>query len=74
MGSSSRTDGSASRIRSGKIITGDAAKALIERELATHTNGIVSLLSRYQLTDTVHKWHATLRAVEEFINVIRDRR
>jgi hypothetical protein len=71
MGSSSRTDGSASRIRSGKIITGDAAKALIERELAAHTNGIVSLLSRYQLTDTVHKWHATIRAVEEFINVSR---
>jgi hypothetical protein len=50
-------------------LVGDEAKSLIEAQLAAHSGGIFSVLSRYKLRETVEAWHGMIRAVEEFINV-----
>jgi hypothetical protein len=50
-------------------IKGDAARALIADQIDQHGGGIAKALARYDPSDTAEKWHATIRAVEEFINV-----
>jgi hypothetical protein len=48
---------------------GDAARELIADQLSQHSNGILQQLSPYRPATAVEAWHATLRAVEELINV-----
>lgn len=52
-----------------RIISGDEARALIETQLAAHSNGVLSVLAQYRRDDAVAAWHETIRAVEEFINL-----
>ncbi len=50
-------------------ISGDEARSLIEAQLAAHSGGILSVLSRYGLAEAASAWHDTIRAIEEFINI-----
>jgi hypothetical protein len=50
-------------------LVGDDARHLIEAQLASHGASILSVLSQYEAGQTVRTWHATIRAVEEFINL-----
>ncbi len=50
-------------------VSGAEARELIESQLAAHGNGLLSVLAKYRCDDAVAAWHATIRAVEEFINV-----
>jgi len=52
-----------------RTVQGNEAKALIETQLAAHNGGILSALSKYELSNAVRAWHATIRSIEEFINV-----
>lgn len=52
-----------------EIIQGEAARALIADQIAKHGGGIVKALAKYDPADTAEKWLATIRAIEEFINV-----
>lgn len=54
-----------------RTISGSQAKALIERQLAAHGNGVLSVLRQYRRDEAVSAWHETIRAVEEFINLPR---
>ena len=54
-----------------RTISGDEAKALIESQLAAHGNGVLSVLAQYRRADAVAAWHETIRAVEEFINLVK---
>jgi hypothetical protein len=54
-----------------RTISGDEAKALIESQLAAHGNGVLSVLAQYRREDAVAAWHETIRAVEEFINLVK---
>jgi len=47
----------------------DEARSLIEAQLAAHSRGILSVLSRYRLAEAASAWHDTIRAIEEFINI-----
>jgi hypothetical protein len=47
----------------------DAARALIADQIDQHGGGIAKALAKYDPSDTAEKWHATIRAIEEFINV-----
>lgn len=50
-------------------IKGAAARTLIANQIALHGDGIAKALANYDPSDTAEKWHATIRAIEEFINV-----
>jgi hypothetical protein len=50
-------------------IRGDAAKKLIISQIEKHRDGILSALAPFEPIDTFHKWHTTIRSVEELINV-----
>ena len=52
-----------------RCLVGDEARALIETQLAAHSGGILSTLSRYRLDSAVQSLHETIRAIEEFINI-----
>ena len=54
-----------------RILRADAARALIQDQIAEHSGGIMAALSNYELTEAVHSLHETIRAVEEFINIPR---
>src|ERR1700733_6212646 len=47
----------------------EEARSLIDTQLTQHGAGILQLLSRYRLQETVRSWHGTIRAIEEFINL-----
>jgi hypothetical protein len=47
----------------------EEAQSLIASQLTQHGAGILQLLSRYRLENTVRSWHGTIRAIEEFINL-----
>jgi hypothetical protein len=53
------------------ILRGEAAKALIKRQIDEHSHGIMSVLARYEVSSAVHSLHESIRAVEEFINIPR---
>jgi hypothetical protein len=50
-------------------IKGDAARAIIADQIDQHGGGIAKALAKYDPSDAAEKWHATIRAIEEFINV-----
>lgn len=50
-------------------IKGVAARALIADQIAKHSGGIAKAFAKYDPSDTADKWHATIRQIEEFINV-----
>ena len=52
-------------------IRGDEAKKIITDQIEKHRNGILSSLAPFEPIDTFHKWHTTIRSVEELINVSR---
>ena len=54
-----------------QTITGDAAKAVIDAQLAAHEGGIARRLAGYNAASAVSIWHGAIRAVEEFINLPR---
>lgn len=54
-----------------QTITGDAAKAIINTQLAAHEGGIAQRLAGYDAASAVSTWHGAIRAVEEFINLPR---
>ncbi|AUC97531.1 hypothetical protein CWS35_27230 [Bradyrhizobium sp. SK17] len=39
--------------------------------MAAHGNGVLSVLAQYRREDAVAAWHETIRAVEEFINLVK---
>ena len=49
--------------------SGDAAQILIRDQIAQHSNGLVEFLAPFDPVQATNVWHATWRAVEEFINV-----
>lgn len=53
------------------VLRGEAAKALIKRQIDEHTDGIISVLARYEASSAVHSLHEAIRAVEEFVNIPR---
>lgn len=52
-------------------ISGDDVRSLIEAQLAAHGGGLLAVLARYRPKEAMASWHATIRAVEEFINLPR---
>jgi hypothetical protein len=52
-----------------RTLRGDDARALILEQIKAHNNGLLTVLGRYEASDTIRKWHQTIRAIEEFINV-----
>lgn len=52
-----------------RTLRGDDARALILEQIKAHNNGLLTVLGRYEASDTIRNWHETIRAIEEFINV-----
>ncbi|WP_157703834.1 hypothetical protein, partial [Salmonella enterica] len=52
-----------------RTLRGDDARVLILEQIKAHNNGLLTVLGRYEASDTIRKWHETIRAIEEFINV-----
>lgn len=52
-----------------KILRGDEARSLLERQISEHSSGLLSTLAKYQASSAVRAWHDTIRAIEEFINI-----
>ncbi|NWF37982.1 hypothetical protein F3F96_02360 [Mariprofundus sp. NF] len=50
-------------------VEGNEVRALIETQLALHSQGIISVLSQYQLPHAIKALHGTIQAIEEFINI-----
>ena len=50
-------------------LSGDALRALIHQQIALHSNGLVQFLAPFDPVQATTAWHATCRAVDEFINV-----
>lgn len=50
-------------------LTGADARSLIEAQISAHTAGLTSVLARFNGRHGFHVWLATIRAVEEFINL-----
>ncbi len=52
-----------------KEYTGTELFNLLNAEKLNHTNGFLTALSKYEPIDTFFKWHNTIRAIEELINI-----
>lgn len=52
-------------------LTGDAAREVIAQQIGAHARGIDSALRPLEPIGAVRAWHAEIRAVEEYINVLR---
>lgn len=53
-----------------KFLRGDEARSLLEKQISEHNNGLLSALANYQASNAVRVWHDTIRAIEEFVNIL----
>lgn len=51
-------------------LKGDQARSLIQQQLKEHSGGIEAVLAPYEVERAVSSLHKTIRAVEEFINIV----
>src|SRR5665213_1892987 len=51
------------------ILTGDALRQLLRTQITLHSDGLAAFLAPFDPVQVVTIWHATWRAVEEFINI-----
>lgn len=53
-----------------KILRGDEARSLLEKQIFDHNGGLLSTLARFDASSAVRAWHDTIRAIEEFVNIL----
>lgn len=53
-----------------KFLRGDEARSLLEKQISEHNNGLLSALANYQASNAVRVWHDSIRAIEEFVNIL----
>jgi hypothetical protein len=51
------------------MLSGPALRSMIDSQIAMHRGAITQALAPLDPVHTTEQWHATLRAIEEFINV-----
>ena len=51
-------------------LRGDRLRTVLEWQIKAHTEGLAKALASYDRIDAFRKWHATIRAIEEFVNIL----
>jgi len=56
-------------MNSRETLRGDAAMAIVEREIMHHGDAVIAHLAPFEAAGAIATWHAAIRSAEEFINI-----
>ncbi len=53
-----------------KDLRGKELRSVLDWQIDAYTEGLAKALASYDRIDAFRKWHATIRAIEEFVNIL----